>query len=223
MQPQLANTAPNQPPAARHAQVVPSFVLPSLSRTLECWAGTVSPGELVRWERPADLAESARRELRNVVIKRLRPRSDWLWAQAISVRLVDGWRDRLTASDARGINAVLAQYADKPFEHLTLGEFRQGFGAVLAKQLDAAERKTRKLSAQLATARERYAGDVIAVRALEATIALVNPTVNPTAGGVVSVWAGKYGERGAFRQFVLGMLKAAAPQTISSAARTRLS
>lgn len=106
MQPQFANaTNPAQTAAAvRHAQVVPSFVLPSLSRTLECWAGTVSPGELVRWERPADLTESARRELRNVVIKRLRPRSEWLWSQTIGVRLVEGWRDRLTASDMRHIS-----------------------------------------------------------------------------------------------------------------------
>ena len=137
MQPQFAN-APNSvpaPAAARHAQVVPSFVLSSLSRALECWAGTVSPGELVRWERPADLAESARRELRNLVIRRLRPRSDWLWAQTIGVRLVDGWRDRLTASDTRGIEAVRARQPEKPFEELTLGEFRQGFGAALERQL----------------------------------------------------------------------------------------
>ena len=110
-------------------------MLPSLSRTLECWAGTLSPGELVRWERPADLAESARRDLRNAVIKRLRPRSDWLWAQTIGVRLVDGWRDRLTATDTRGIEAVLARYQDKAFEELTLGDFRRAFGGPLERQL----------------------------------------------------------------------------------------
>ena len=65
MQPLHADTASQPPAAARHAQVVPSFIVPSLARTLECWAGTVNPGELVRWERPADLTESARRELRN--------------------------------------------------------------------------------------------------------------------------------------------------------------
>lgn len=135
MQPQLAEAPTPSPTAARHAQVVPSFVLPSLSRTLECWAGTVSPGELVRWERPADLAESARRDLRNAIIKRLRPRSEWLWGQTIGVRLVDGWRDRLTTTDTRGIEAVLARNPDKPLEQLTLGEFRQGFGAALERQL----------------------------------------------------------------------------------------
>ncbi len=135
MQPQPADVTTPAPAAARHAQVVPSFVLPSLSRTLECWAGTVSPGELVRWERAADLAESARRELRIAVIRRLRPRSDWLWAQTIGVRLADGWRNRLLASDTRGIDAILTRYPDKPIEQLTLGEFRQGFGTTLERQL----------------------------------------------------------------------------------------
>lgn len=135
MQSQLVEPPTPVLAAARHAQVVPSFVLPSLSRTLECWAGTVSPGELVRWERPADLAESARRELRNVIIKRLRPRSDWLWAQTLGVRLVDGWRDRLTPADVRGVDAVLTRHRDKPLEQLTLGEFRHGFGATLERQL----------------------------------------------------------------------------------------
>lgn len=120
---------------ARHAQVVPSFVLSVLSRTLECRAGTVTPGELVRWERPADLTESVRRELRNEIIKRLRQRPDWLWGQTIGVRLVNGWRDRLIASDIRAIEAVLAANREKPFEQLTLGEFREGFGAALERQL----------------------------------------------------------------------------------------
>jgi hypothetical protein len=120
---------------ARHAQVVPSFVLSSLSRSLECWAGVIAPGELIRWERPGDLAESARRDLRNAIIKRLRPRSDWLWAQAIGVRLTDGWRTRLVPSDVRGIEAVLERYRDKAFEQLTVREFRRAFGSPLERLL----------------------------------------------------------------------------------------
>lgn len=135
MHQQLADNPAPPPAAVRHAQVVPSFVLRPQTRMLECWAGTVSPGELLRWERPADLQESARRDLRNTIIKRLRPRSDWLWAQTIGVRLVDGWRNRLTASDARGIDAVMASHPGKSFEELTLGEFRKGFGAALERQL----------------------------------------------------------------------------------------
>lgn len=135
MQSQLANPAPPAPAAARHAKVVPSFVLPGISRTLDCWAGTVAPGELVRWERLADLAESAKRDLRKAVIKRLRPKSDWLWAQTLGVRLVDGWRDRLTATDIRAIETVLAHYPDRSLEQLTLGEFRRAYGAPLERQL----------------------------------------------------------------------------------------
>lgn len=140
MQPPLVDPPTLAPPAARHAQVVPSFVLPGISRTLECWAGTVAPGELVRWERLADLAESARRDLRKAVIKRLRPKSDWLWAQTLGVRLVDGWRDRMTATDSRAIEAVLAQYPERSLEQLTLGEFRKAYGAPLERQLAALAR-----------------------------------------------------------------------------------
>lgn len=135
MQPQHADTAPPSPAAARHAEVVPSFIVPALARTLKCWAGTVNPGELVRWERPADLTESARRELRTVIIKRLRPRSEWMWAQPTGVRLVDGWRVRLVGSDMRGIEAVLARHSERPLEQLTLGEFRGAFGGKLERQL----------------------------------------------------------------------------------------
>lgn len=135
MQPQLVDPAAAAPAAARHAQVVPSFIVPALARTLECWAGTVNPGELVRWERPADLTESARRELRNVIIKRLRPRSDWMWAQPTGVRLVDAWRERLVASDVRAMEAVLARHPERPLEQLPLGEFRRAFGGNLERHL----------------------------------------------------------------------------------------
>lgn len=120
---------------ARHAQVVPSFVVSSIARTLECWAGTVNPGELVRWERPADLTESARRELRTVIIKRLRAKSDWMWAQPTGVRLSDGWQERLVGSDMRGIQAVLARNPERPLDQLTLGEFRRSFGGTLERHL----------------------------------------------------------------------------------------
>lgn len=132
MQPQLIE-APAQ--AARHAQVVPSFIVPALARSIECWAGTINPGELVRWERPADLTESARRELRTLVIKRLRPRSDWMWAQPTGVRLADGWRERLVGTDRRGVEAVLAKNPERPLQELTLGEFRRSFGGPLERQL----------------------------------------------------------------------------------------
>jgi hypothetical protein len=135
MQPQHADTALHPPVSARHAEVVPSFIVPALARTLECWAGTLNPGELVRWERPGDLTESARRELRNIIIKRLRPRSEWLWAQPTGVRLADGWRERLVGSDQRGVEAVLARHPERPLEQLALGEFRRAFGGRLERHL----------------------------------------------------------------------------------------
>lgn len=134
MQPQLTD-APAPAVPARHAQVVPSFIVPALARTIECWVGAVNPGELVRWERPAELTETARRELRTIIIKRLRPRSDWMWAQPTGVRLEEGWSERLVGSDRRGLEAVLARYPERPLEELTLGEFRRAFGGHLERHL----------------------------------------------------------------------------------------
>lgn len=119
----------------RHAQVVPSFIVPALARPVHCWVGAINPGELVRWERLADLTESARQELRSVIIKRLRSKSDWLWAQQTGVRLVDRWRDRLVGSDRRGIEDVLAKHPEIPLEQMTLGEFKRAFRGTLERLL----------------------------------------------------------------------------------------
>lgn len=109
--------------------------MPALARPLEYWAGAVNPGELVRWERPANLTESARCELRKRIIKRLRQRSDWLWAQPTGVRLVDGWREHLVKRDVHSINSVQARHPERPLEQLTLGEFRRAAGGTLERHL----------------------------------------------------------------------------------------
>lgn len=120
---------------ARHAQVVPSFVMPGISRVIEYWGGRIDPAELLRWERPSDLTESARRELRNMIIRRLRVRADWMWEQPTGVRLEGAWRERLIPGDVRGIEAVLARYPDRPLQNITLGEFRRAFAGPLERQL----------------------------------------------------------------------------------------
>lgn len=120
---------------ARHAQVVPSFVMPGISRVIEYWGGRIDPAELLRWERPSDLTESARRELRNMIIRRLRVRADWMWEQPTGVRLEGAWRERLIPGDVRGIGAVLARYPDRPLQNITLGEFRRAFAGPLERQL----------------------------------------------------------------------------------------
>lgn len=121
--------------SARHAQVVPSFVMRGISRVIEYWGGRIDPAELLRWERPSDLTESARRELRNILIRRLRVRADWMWEQLTGVRLEGAWRDHLIPGDVRGIEAVLSRYPDRPLQDIALGEFRQAFGGPLERQL----------------------------------------------------------------------------------------
>jgi hypothetical protein len=71
-------------PVARHAQVVPSFVLSVVRRPLASTFGEVGPMELLRWERPRNLNAAARRELRHVIITRTRSRAERLWSQPAS-------------------------------------------------------------------------------------------------------------------------------------------
>lgn len=51
---------------------------------------------------------------------------------------------------------------------------------------------------------------------LDRTIALAYIGVNPEVGGVVMGWAGRYGPRGALRQFIVRTLEAIAPEALGT-------
>jgi hypothetical protein len=80
---------------ARHAKVIPSFVLSVLGRSLDSWVGKVQPAELLRWERTADLTESARRNMREAIVKRSRQHAERLWSLKVGVHLTSGWEAAL--------------------------------------------------------------------------------------------------------------------------------
>lgn len=69
-------------------------------------------------------------------------------------------------------------------------------------------------------AARQVARDEITVRVLsfDTVIGLAYRTVRPDAGGVVNAWAGKYGERGALRQFLVDSAKAAHPRAVTTEA-----
>ena len=111
-------------PVARHAQVVPSFVLSVVRRPLASTFGEVGPMELLRWERPRDLNAAARRELRQVIITRTRSRAERLWSQPVGVRFEKGWDNVLLPGDRQAIERLRQACALQPLEALTLREVK---------------------------------------------------------------------------------------------------
>lgn len=92
----------------------------------------------------------------------------------------------------------------------------------LAKQLVLAH-KSDRLEKQLAgvrTAMERsqvaQARSQASLSALDATMGLVNPELNPSAGGTVWAWAGKYGVRGGLVDYIALVLEGAAPAPVTT-------
>lgn len=119
---------------ARHSQVVPAFVAVDIRRSLDSWVGEVRPIELLRWERKGDLSESARRDLRNTIIKRSRVRAERLWTQQVGVRLAEGWREQLTSLDRKRIEQ-LSLTAERPLEAWTLREVKEALHVPLEHTL----------------------------------------------------------------------------------------
>jgi hypothetical protein len=86
---------------------------------------------------------------------------------------------------------------------------------LLAKQA----RLTQQLEATaVLLARSRVAQDraQASMAALDVTIALAHSRVEPSAGGVVAAWAGKYGKRGGLGEFIARTLREAAPSPLTT-------
>lgn len=130
----VASKEEDKPALARHAQVVPAFVAVDIRRPLESWVGTIQPVELLRWQRKGDLTESARRELRNNIVKRTRVRAERLWSKPVGVSLADGWRERLTSIDRKRIEQ-LPLTAERPLETWTLREVKEALRVPLEQTL----------------------------------------------------------------------------------------
>ncbi len=78
--------------------------------------------------------------------------------------------------------------------------------------------RMREMEATLAA--RQVARDEITERVLsfDTVIGLAYRTVRPDAGGVVNAWAGRYGARGALRQFLVDSAKAAHPRAVTTEA-----
>lgn len=118
----------------RHARVVPAFLAMSIQRPLDSWVGVIRPHELLRWERKGDLTESACRDMRQVIVKRIRVKAEAIWAQRVNVRLVEGWRESLTSSDRKRVE-LLDLSDEKPLEVWTLREVKEALHLPLEQTL----------------------------------------------------------------------------------------
>lgn len=157
-----AHTSGAEPPRARHAQVVPSFVLAMLRRPLDSRVGKVSAGELVRWERVGDLTESASQDLRQTIIKRNREHSERLWSLDVGVRQAENWAATLTPSDRNRVEALVAACGERPLGELTLREVKEAIRVPLEHTLAVLARLGAIYWVPPAQALEQYAPPVTA-------------------------------------------------------------
>lgn len=85
--------------SGRHAKVVPSVIALKMTRPFECWSGVVQPQELLDWNKPSELTERARQEIRKQVIKRLRPKMAEAWAMKTGIEVAAGWENHATSRE----------------------------------------------------------------------------------------------------------------------------
>ena len=81
--------------------------------------------------------------------------------------------------------------------------------ARLMRQLEA-------VAVLLARSRAAQGRAQASMDALDVTIALAHSRVEPSAGGVVAAWAGKYGKRGGLGEFIAQTLREAAPAPLTT-------
>lgn len=104
-----------------------------------------------------------------------------------------------------------------------------GQAKALAGKLKLLRSKVVRLERQLAEARAsepelsaKQAEAAARIDALDRAMALAYEAVNPSAAGCVNAWAGRYGERGALREFVMEHLRSVAPEAVPLAALHKL-
>lgn len=125
------------PVQARHAEVVPSFIVPLIQRTLTCWIGSVEPEELLCWTRPGDLSDRARDELREAIVGRLRQRAAAVWSLPAGLQFSEGWRQRLTPAEAETLSAAVQALTrdGQSTQELTLQQIKNALHKPLATVL----------------------------------------------------------------------------------------
>jgi hypothetical protein len=88
-------------------------------------------------------------------------------------------------------------------------------GRLLAKQ-DKLQRQLAAVETLLARSQVAESRVQASIDALDVTMALAHSLVEPTAGGEVCAWAGKYGKRGGLGEFIEGVLRNAAPEPVTT-------
>lgn len=92
----------------------------------------------------------------------------------------------------------------------------------LHAQLAGAERRAKAFATKVSENRRMRQDAVTDLKALDTVMSTSFPTLNPAAGGVVRPWAGKYGELGGLKRFVLSLLERASPASITTGDLARI-
>jgi hypothetical protein len=85
----------------------------------------------------------------------------------------------------------------------------------LAVKLEALQQQVSRLVLTAQAARRTRDSRQVVLDALDVAIGLSYESVRPDAAGVVNGWAGRYGKRGALKQFVVQALQEAAPDAVN--------
>lgn len=111
----------------RHAQVLPSFVVPFIKKGLKTTSGVIEPGELLLWTSDSLPHQSLCLELRKAALSRIRTihRVDELLETPINVNIAADFDQELRTGYSRVvIGKVVAAVGLEAFPKLTLKQFK---------------------------------------------------------------------------------------------------
>ena len=87
--------------------------------------------------------------------------------------------------------------------------------ALLMRRQVLLERRLCKVLQALERSQVAQARSQASLTALDTTMAVLSAQLNPSAGGTVQAWAGKYGSRGGLVVFIAELLQGAAPEPLT--------
>jgi hypothetical protein len=118
---------------ARHAEVVPSFVVQWVKKPLRTRIGDIQPLDLLRWTRPGDPSFAIGEDLRAQILTRVRVKGVVAWEALFMVELGDGWDGRLLPSEQAAVSQLCAD--GRPLAARTLKAVKQGMKIPLTRVL----------------------------------------------------------------------------------------
>ncbi|MEQ6436222.1 sigma factor-like helix-turn-helix DNA-binding protein [Comamonas sp. w2-DMI] len=119
----------------RHARILPSFAVALAKRDFSCGLGTVKPQSLLAWSGPLP-TQTTTEEIRYQFVKRNRVNPMPLMSQSTGIKLRDGWKNAIDASDVIRVEMALTHIGgEQNFPVTSLEVIKQGMRLPLVKVL----------------------------------------------------------------------------------------